>query len=162
MSTIIYTNYNYDNYLLAAQESLECDFGYEEFTDDDVCELARRYNQDDWDDWFSPTLTDYLNSHTVVIRGSIGRWNGNSYGGDVITNRSELDDYFKDCGYLEISQDEKAIYIDGSHHDGRVSVIMRELTNEGIEWYREHEDNMNYGVIDELFYEFSKKPEINW
>lgn len=164
MSTIIYTNYNYDMYMLAAQESLECDFRYsgEEFTDDDVYSLAQTYNRNDWDDWFSPALTDYLNSHTVVVRGSIGRWNGHSYGGDVISSRKGLDNYLEDCAYIEISQDNDGIYIDGSHHDGTVSIAMRELTNEGIEWYREHEDDEPMYVIDELFYEYSKKPQINW
>lgn len=164
MSTVIFTNYNCDIYLQAAQEELEDRYKEtgEEFEDEEVCDLAQQYCDEDWDDWISPTLTGYLNSHTVVIRGSIGRWNGHSYGGDVISSRCELDDYFKDCGYLEISEDDSTLYIDGSHHDGRVSIAMRELTDEGIEYFREHEDDMDYGVIDELFYEFSKKPEINW
>ena len=164
MPTIIHTNYNYDLYMQVAQEELEDryeEFG-EEFEDEDVCNLAQRYCDEDWEDIISPALTNYLNSHTVVVRGSIGRWNGHSYGGDVITSRKELDEYLKDCGYIEISEDDFTLYIDGSHHDGTVSIAMRELTDEGMEWYREHEDDEMMYVIDELFYEYSKKPEINW
>ena len=164
MSNVIFTNYNCDNYLLAAQEELEDRYkdSDEWFEDEDVYALAWRYTGEDWTDIYRPALAEYLNGHAVVIRGSIGRWNGHSYGGDVIIGMRKLEEYFEDCDYLEISEDDSTLYLDGSHHDGTVSIAMRELTDEGIEYYREHEDDMDYGVIDELFYEYSKKPEINW
>lgn len=73
----------------------------------------------------------------LVARGSIGKWDGTRHG---LTVFESLDDLlygpqtpFKDCEIDSIEEDAEngSLFIHGTHHDGSVSVEIRQLTETG-------------------------------
>lgn len=66
-----------------------------------------------------------------MFTGAIGRWNGTHTGFDI----GDFDDLFSkytvDCDYFEIYDDDGALYIRCSHHDGTNLFQVLTLTNKG-------------------------------
>lgn len=132
---------------------------------DKIDELADQLMYDDWENFYRPVLENYFDRHNCIIDGCSGRWDGRYYGGDVTENARGFFDHLEDCYYVEIYEDDKALVIEGVHHDGRVSMEVRELTDHGFDWYRNYSDDWAGGdALRYLFdYNFnSRKPNIDW
>lgn len=76
-----------------------------------------------------------LGGNHLLVRGSIGRWDGTSHG---MTSYKDFDDMmsgpdsvFKDCEIGKVWDENGSLFIHGYHHDGGVDVEVRQLTDAG-------------------------------
>ena len=109
-------------------------FDYEE----EMRALAAFFNgeKSDMSDFVNP----YGGNH-ILVSGSVGRWNGTSTGiavykdfdaaTDCSPSRFGQGNVFADCEIQKVWDENGTLYLAGAHHDGRVSVEMRQLTDEG-------------------------------
>ena len=110
------------------------DFYYEK----EMRALAAFFNgeKSDMSDFVNP----YGGNH-ILVSGSVGRWNGTSTGiavykdfdaaTDCSPSRFGQGNVFADCEIQKVWDENGTLYLAGAHHDGRVSVEMRQLTDEG-------------------------------
>lgn len=89
-------------------------------------------------------MSDFVNPYDgnhILVSGSVGRWNGTSTGiavykdfdaaTDCSPSRFGQGNVFADCEIQKVWDENGTLYLAGAHHDGRVSVEMRQLTDEG-------------------------------
>lgn len=128
MKHVIFDNYDFDNYEEMARESLIED-GVD-FSKNTVYELASEIESDDFMIILNE-LKSFFDGKTVMFTGAIGRWDGTHTGFDI----GDFDDLFSkytvDCDYFEIYDDDGALYIRCSHHDGTNLFQIFTLTNKG-------------------------------
>ena len=84
------------------------------------------------------------------MSGSIGRWDGtrsgvtvyDSFRDAIDTSPSSYggDNVFADCEIQKIWDENGHLFLTGAHHDGSVSVELRQLTNDGAEAYESIKD----------------------
>lgn len=89
---------------------------------------------------YAPQFNPYGGNH-ILVSGSVGRWNGTSTGiavykdfdaaTDCSPSRFGQGNVFADCEIQKVWDENGTLYLAGAHHDGRVSVEMRQLTDEG-------------------------------
>lgn len=133
------------------RETLECngeeagDYGYEEMQMmaeeayerlEEELDGLKAYLSDDGESWLhsakSPT-----HGNRLVARGSIGRWDGTRHGFTVFDTLDDLlygrHTPFKDCEIDSIEEEAEkgGLFIYGSHHDGSVSIEIRQLSEAG-------------------------------
>lgn len=132
MKNVLFDNYDIDKYEEMARESMEYSgLGPEEITDSQLYDWAEDLEQED----FTTTVSDlksFFDGKTVMFTGAIGRWCGTSFGFDVGDFDDLFSQYTKDCEYFEIYDDNGALYIRCSHHDGTNLFQVLTLTNKGI------------------------------
>lgn len=89
-------------------------------------------------------MSDFINPYGgnhIFVAGSVERWNDTI---PVITVYKDFDaatdcspsrfgrgNVFADCEIQKVWDENGTLYLAGAHHDGRVSVEMRQLTDEG-------------------------------
>lgn len=122
-----------DNEIFNHQMEMKA-FDYEE----EMRALAAFFNgeKSDMSDFVNP----YGGNH-ILVSGSVGRWNGTSTGiavykdfaaaTDCSPSRFGQGNVFADCEIQKVWDENGTLYLAGAHHDGRVSVEMRQLTDEG-------------------------------
>lgn len=110
------------------------DFDYEE----EMRALAAFFNgeKSDMSDFVNP----YGGNH-ILVSGSVGRWNGTSTGiavykdfdaaTDCSPSRFGQGNVFADCEIQKVWDENGTLYLAGAHHDGRISIEMRQLTDAG-------------------------------
>lgn len=79
--------------------------------------------------------------NTIIARGSSGRWNGTGHGFslfpdltaalDTSPSRYGADNILADCEIDKIWDENGHLFVTGAHHDGRVTVELRQLTDLG-------------------------------
>lgn len=132
MKHVIFDNYDIDNYEEMARESMEdVGFGPEEITDSKLYSWAADLEQEDFTDTLNE-LESFFDGKTVMFTGAIGRWCGNHTGFDVGNFTELFQEYTVDCEYFEIYDDDGALYIRCSHHDGTNLFQVLTLTNKGV------------------------------
>ena len=77
----------------------------------------------------------------IIVSGTIGCWDGTRSGLTVYKSFEDAidtspswhdgDNVFADCEIQKVWDENGTLYLAGAHHDGRVSVEMRQLTDEG-------------------------------
>ena len=137
----------------------------EEATEEKVYEFARANCVYDLTEFYMPVLERYFDSHKCIIDGVAGRWNGRYYGGTVTESYRDFVELLEDCGYIEIYDNDGLLIIDGIHHDGRVHMEIKELTDKGYEWYRNYSDEWHGKDALRYLYDFnfnSRRPKIDW
>lgn len=87
---------------------------------------------------FDNPLSSYenpLGGNRIIVRGSIGRWDGTSHGLTVYRNFNDMmsgpDSVFKNCEIGKVWDENGSLFIHGYHHDGGVDVEVRQLTDAG-------------------------------
>lgn len=154
----IYSMLHPEDYL---DEALDCLDAMDEGPEK-ADETAEALCYADWNDFYYPVLEKYFNEHPCVATGSIGRWDGTYLGGKVIANARDFFDLLRDCYYIELFDENGYLVVDGHHHDGEVLFTVKELTDHGIDWHREHDDG-GWHTVNYLSTNFgSKKPQIDW
>ena len=126
----------------------------ESFTDDEVFQHAMKLRDFDYEEemralaaFFNgekSDMSDFVNPYGgnhILVSGSVGRWNGTSTGiavykdfdaaTDCSPSRFGRGNVFADCEIQKVWDENGTLYLAGAHHDGRVSVEMRQLTDEG-------------------------------
>lgn len=84
-----------------------------------------------------------LGGNTILVSGCVGRWDGTSTGFtpyksfeeaiDTSPSRLGGDNVFADCEIQKVWDENGHLYIHGAHHDGEVTVELRQLTGAGME-----------------------------
>ncbi len=155
----IYSMLDYEDYMEEAEEYRE---EYEE--DGNLNEIAQAMCHDDWQNFYYEVLKSYFKDHVCLALGSIGRWDGTYHGGSVIENMSDFMDILEDCWYIELYDDNGYLQVEGIHHDGRVGFRVKELNENGINWYRDYawcaDDQKVLRFLNSNF--CSRKPQIEW
>lgn len=141
----------YDNYYL-------CDT----YTDNDMIELARANGMIEEDETLSDSilwelraecdreeweetkaqLDKYFEGKTVIYFGSVGHWDGLHQGGKVGDFEELFYKAVKDCDYIKIEDNNGALLLTCSHHDGTNIFEIKEVTEKGIDYF----DRWQYGT----------------
>lgn len=167
----------YNNYSLweeypdkDVKEMLLEDETYE--TEDDISDDAiwkERYFLDslDWDDAKYELENFFIsNGNKWMLFGEVGRWNGVFKAGTLFET---FEDFFykatKDCDYIHFYDENGHLYLTCSHHDGTCHYEIKEVTDKGIEYLANWEDNWNDKRTEEyvhtqIFNRYSKLPRF--
>lgn len=133
---------------LMSRDDMTEDEVRESYSDDQIFEHAMDMMRDDWDleldrlkgffDKDSPNNPNAGNH--ILIRGSAQRWDRTSSGIDVCERIEDLldcsparfgrDNIFADCEIDRIWDENGHLFVSGAHHDGRVTVEVRQVSNE--------------------------------
>lgn len=165
----IYNNYSlWETY--PDEEVRECliENGMEEdeITEEDIWEERYFYDEMDWEDT-KITLKDFFNSKSKwMIFGEVGRWDGVYKAGTLFET---FDDFFykaaKDCDYIHFYDENGHLYLTCSHHDGTCHYEIKEVTDEGIRYLENWEENWNdkrseQYVHTQIFKRYSRLPRF--
>ena len=81
----------------------------------------------------------------IIVSGSIGRWDGTRSGFSVYKSFEDVidmspswhagDNVFADCEIQKVWDQNGSLYVHGSHHDGSVTVEVRQLSGAGADAY---------------------------
>lgn len=123
----------------------------DDFVDENWYQLDE-YRQQDYEDE-TTALADYLHGEAsamssavsesagnpLIVSGSIGRWDGTRTGFSVFKDLRDVldgpDSPFKDCEIQKVWDENGQLFIHGAHHDGSVTVEVRQLSDAGAEAY---------------------------
>ena len=166
---IIYNNYNlWETYSDEYLTEMAHEFGWidddEEPTDNQL--ITWRYEEDsiDWDAE-KEMLDDFFKEVSYIgFFGEIGRWNGVYRGGKIDTDFWKLfNDAITDCDYIKIYDENGHLYLTCSHHDGTCHFEIKEITDEGYEYYDRWNYNWNDNrkesqVMDQIYKRYSRLP----
>ena len=166
---IIYNNYDlWDKYSDECLTEMAHECGWidddEEPTDNQL--IAWRYEEDsiDWDAEKEMLDNFFKNVNYIGFFGEIGRWNGVYRGGKIDTDFWKLfDDAITDCDYIKIYDENGHLYLTCSHHDGTCHFEIKEITDEGYEYYDRWNYNWNDNrkesqVMDQIYKRYSRLP----
>lgn len=77
-------------------------------------------------------LRHLLDGRTLLVRGTVGRWDGFHNGWETFDGwRNLMGTVFEDCTIRSIDLTEDGLVVDGAHHDGTTTVTVRMLTDTG-------------------------------
>ena len=128
---VYFDNYDMDGYEEIARESLSED-GSVTPDELDVRDVAYEYAQEDWDD-LETRIDSILDGDNIIVKGSVGRWNGTNYGYETYPDwRRFIADFGKDCDYFKVYSDKGHLYVHCSHHDGDNFCEVKRLTPRGL------------------------------
>ena len=170
VSRTIYNNYSlWETYPDEDIKEWLIDNGYEEdeITDDVI--LQERYAQDeaDWDNAKYELVKFFRdNGNKWMLFGSIGRWDGVYKAGTLFDT---FDDFFykatEDCDYWNFYDENGHLYLTCSHHDGTCHYEIKEVTDKGIEYLNNWENDWNDRrtkeyVHTQIFNRYSRLPRF--
>ena len=101
-----------------------------------------------------------------MLFGEVGRWNGVYKAGTLFET---FDDFFsdatKDCDYINFYDENGHLYLNCIHHDGTCHYEIKEVTDKGIQYLENWEDNWNDKRTEEyvhtqIFNKYSKLPRF--
>lgn len=143
---IIYNNYDLCNMFDDARAFLLEEHDKDEITDSMVWDEIYFQDSLNWQDE-SERLTDFFTGHgSFLIRGYVGRWDGDFAAGAVFDNwESMFADATKDCDYVKIWDENGHFYLKCSHHDGTNLFEIKRLSDAGYSFI----DNWEYNWDDE-------------
>lgn len=128
---VYFDNYDMDGYEEIARESLSED-GSVTPDELDVRDVAYDYMQEDWDD-LETRIDNILDGDNIIVKGSVGRWNGTNYGYETYPDwRTFIEEFGKDCDYFKVYSDKGHLYVRCSHHDGNNFCEVKRLTERGL------------------------------
>lgn len=164
---IIFDNYNLDDYREVAIENMIENGNYSEAADIPESEIYEEINflmEIYWDDE-RHMMENYFDGKTLLVCGSVGRWNGKFAAGKIITY-DELWKCWADCDYISIYDKGGHFYIEASHHDGTNHFEVKILTEKGAEIYERWEnyssrwENLNEREVHERLWKNAKYTHI--
>lgn len=131
---IIYNNYNlWEDYAVDARELLKEERPDENITENEIWDKIYELTATDFDDEHE-RLRDFFTGHGYfLLRGTVGRWNGNHAAGYVFSN---FDAMFykatKDCDYVKMWDENGHFYLQCSHHDGTNLFEIKRITDKAF------------------------------
>lgn len=165
----IYDNYHlWENYPDEDMKEALMENGYEEdeITDEAIWKERYFYDENDWED-AKIALNAFFNSKSKwMIFGEVGRWDGVYKAGTLFET---FDDFFykaaKDCDYIHFYDENGHLYLTCSHHDGTCHYEIKEVTDEGIRYLENWEENWNdkrseQYVHTQIFKRYSRLPRF--
>lgn len=161
----IYNNYDlWGKYEGFAREEL-AESGNNNPTDSDICNVVNRQDAIDWQDE-EENLKDFFSDGTWILRGRIERWNGTFEGGFVFDDFVKM--FYKatkSCDYVHIYDENGHLYLQSSNHDGTNLCEIKKLTDKGISYLENWEENFNdkrteRQIHDKIMEKYSKLPHL--
>ena len=165
----IYNNYDLsETYPDEEIKQLLIEKGYEEDEISDEKIWEERYFQDEIDqETVKDELKDFfLKGNKWIIIGTVGRWDGVYKAGTVFET---FEDFFykatRDCDYIHFYDENGHLYLRCSHHDGTCRYEIKEVTNKGIQYLENWEDNWDDKRSEEyvhtqIFKRYSRIPRF--
>ena len=141
-------------------------------TEDEITDRAiweERYIQDeiDWEYVRNELISFFkYKGNKWMIFGEIGRWDGVYKAGTLFETFEEFFyDATKDCDYIHFYDENGHLHLTCSHHDGTCYFEIKELTDKGIEYLNNWEDNYNdkrteQYVHTQIFNRYSRLPRF--
>ena len=128
------------------QELIDCERveNEEDITDEMIWDEMRFLEEIYWDDLSYELKHFFEKGNAWLLTGSIGRWDGNCRGGYIFNTFEEFCRCFRDCDYIEITDDAGHLKVKCSHHDGTNFYEVKRVSDFGYEWY----DNHGYYIYD--------------
>ena len=137
---VIYNNYDLWENEEAAREYL-AENGIENPTDDQIWDELYYEDEMEWDA-AKEELENFFDGKTWILVGEAGRWNGSYSVGTI------FDDFMKmfyeaarDCDYIKIYDENGHFYLNCSHHDGSNFYEIKQITERGLAYYDNWENN---------------------
>ena len=165
----IYDNYHlWENYPDEDMKEALMENGYEEdeITDEEIWKERYFYDENDWEDT-KIALNALFNSKSKwMLFGEVGRWDGVYKAGTLFET---FDDFFykatQDCDYIHFYDENGHLYLTCSHHDGTCHYEIKEVTDEGIRYLENWEENWNdkrseQYVHTQIFKRYSRLPRF--
>ena len=127
------------------QELIDCERAEneEDITDEMIWDEMRFLEESYWDDFSYELKHFFEKSNAWLLTGSIGRWDGDCRGGYIFNTFEEFCRCFKDCDYIEITDDKGHLEVKCSHHDGTNFYEVKRVSDFGCDWYDNHSWDMN-------------------
>ena len=161
----IYNNYNlWEDYEEDAREMLE-ERGNSNLSENDIWDEINFIDEVNWENE-KENLEDFFSEGTWILRGCVGRWDGNYQAGTIFTDFMEM--FYKatrDCDYVHIYDENGHLYLRCSHHDGTNLYEIKKLTDKGIEylenWEYNWDDKRNERYVhDQIMKRYSVLPQF--
>jgi len=160
---IIFDNYNPDKYYPDAdvrEALLECDgYSEDEISENDIWE-RRNFEMETWWDDEQMMLKNFFDDKTVVMSGTIGRWNGIKRGCDIGDFWKLFGDITQDCHYWKLYDMNGHFYITCSHHDGTNCVEIKVVTNKGIDYLERCNEDWRTPNGNQLMNKYTRLPRF--
>ena len=131
----------------------------EEPTDDQLYSWRILAEEDYWADE-SVNLTEFFKGKTIMIFGSVGRWNGVSRGYDFGDFWRMFYDFTKDCDYWKIYDENGHFHIVCSHHDGTNHFEIRELNENGEHYLKCCDQDYRSPSFKSLMNKYTRLPRF--
>lgn len=140
----------YDNYNLwetypdeEVKENLMANGHEEEDITDEMIEKERYWlDEIDWEIESERLKEFFLNGNKWILFGTVGRWDGTYDTGTIFDT---FEDFFykatSDCHYWKLYDENGHLYLTCSHHDGTCHFEIKEVTDNGIQYFENWEDN---------------------
>lgn len=112
----------------------------EGLTEEEIWEEVGEEERKIWELNVKENLMDFFFGKTVLVKGTVERWNGKGEGGEIGDFEDLLQGFLKDCDYIRIWDKDGHLFVRGSHHDGTVEAEVLILTEKGIEAYEDWEN----------------------
>lgn len=128
------------------------------------CEGCENCPSDDelWEHWHNQCELDlddieaevdfYGERGSYLIIASLGLWNGRFDGGRLV--EGTLSEAIKTCfeDYNKVYWQDKNLKVEATHHDGTNYFVIKKLTDRGIEFYNNHEWEMDARTLNEKLF----------
>lgn len=181
VSTIYDEGYYYTEYAevdaryeIMYQEGLTEQQLYQKYSDDDIYSSIMLMRDDtleeeldNIDSFLSRQASDtYERPNALMVQGAIGRWDGTSSGYDICKRLEDVlwarDAPFEDCQISDIYDEDGDLHIEGYHHDGSVSVTIRQLTDAGEEVLDDWMVDQKPGGLDKIWNNPDLCPKLDY
>ena len=166
----IYSNYHlWETYTDedVKEQLMENGVDEEDITDNMIWEERYFLDSIDWEDEKERLVNFFLNNgNKWMLFGEVGRWNGVFKAGTLFET---FDDFFykatKDCDYIHFYDENGHLYLTCSHHDGTCHYEIKEVTDKGIEYLENWEENWDDKRTEEyvhtqIFNRYSRLPRF--
>ena len=151
MKHVLYSNYygwisedEIRQYLWDSEYIDHLDEATDEMIYNEMYELERMY----WDDISYELKHFFDKGNAWLLTGSIGRWDGNYRGGYIFNTFEEFCKCFKDCDYIEITDNKGHLEVKCSHHDGTNFYEVKRVSDFGCEYFGTHSWELS---LEEVF-----------
>lgn len=163
----IYNNYDLsETYPDEDMKACLIENGYEEdeITDQMIWQERYFYDEQDWEMVKEELKNFFLKGHKWMLFGEVGRWDGVYKAGTVFET---FEDFFykatSDCDYIHFYDENGHLYLTCSHHDGTCHYEIKEVTDKGIKYLENWEDNWNDKrsekyIHTQIFNKYSRLP----
>lgn len=161
----IYNNYDlWEQYQEFAKETLS---EYEEEPSEDS--IWNVINDEDSVNWEceKERLEEFFDDgSTWILCGTNGRWNGTFEAGTIFTDFMDMyREAMTDCDYVHLYDENGHFYMQCSHHDGTNYYEIKKLTDKGIKYLENWEENWDDKrseryVHDQIMKKYSTLPHF--
>ena len=163
----------YDNYDLSKTypdedviETLVANGTEEDITNEMIWQERYLLDEVDWEYEFQRLKEFFLDGNKWIAVGTVGRWNGLYNAGTIFSTFEEF--FYKateDCRYWRFYDENGHLYLTCSHHDGTCHYEIKEVTDKGIKYLENWEDNWNDKRSDkyvhtQIFNRYSRLPRF--